>query len=120
MDGLLNFSYCFYGRCQFSKETGVWATEKRGIMPAPNFGERVSQGRFRRRMRYMSEGPESAPSSDPWREIRWLVNGYNENRRNTTTPSWLVVVDETVRVWTGQGIPRLSFVPRKPEPLGAD
>jgi hypothetical protein len=36
------------------------------------------------------------------------------------TSSWLVVVDETTWAWTGQGTPHLSFVERKPEPLGAE
>ena len=68
----------------------------------------------------MSEGPTSASKRGPWREVRWLVDGHNDNRKRTINASWLVVVDETMWAWTGQGMPHLSFVKRKPEPLGAE
>ena len=89
-------------------------------MPPPDFGARMSKDRFTRWMRYLSEGPENASTSDPWREVRWLIKGHNANRKATIKPSWLVVVDETMWAWTGQGMPHLSTVPRKPEPLGAE
>ena len=65
-------------------------------------------------MRHLREGPTNAKKDGPWRETRWLVDGHNENRRKTIKPSWLVVVDETTLAWTGQGMPHLSFVQRKP------
>ena len=69
MDGLLQFLCCLYGGCQFTKGTDVWATAKKGMMPAPDFGKLMSADRFRRWMRYLSEGPENASESNPWREI---------------------------------------------------
>ena len=72
-------------------------------------------------MRYISMGkPQDDDSNDPWHEVRWLVDGQNKNRRKTCRASWLVVVDETMWQWTGQGMPHLSFVQRKPEPLGCE
>ena len=111
---------CFYGAAQFSVGTDAWATKRKGMMPPPMFGDILSQDKFKRYHRYISEGPNSAGKNDPWREVRWLVRGYNANRRATIIASWLIVVDETMWAWTGQGMPHLSFVKRKPEPLGAE
>ena len=80
----------------------------------------MSHDKYKRWNRYLAEGPTTARASDPWREVRWLVDGHNANRKATVTASWLVVVDETMWAWTGQGMPHLSFVKRKPEPLGAE
>jgi hypothetical protein len=120
MDGFMKFLCCLYGGCQFAVGTDVWATKQKGMMPPPNFGRILSSDKFDRWKRYLSEGPADARASDPWREVRWLVDGYNANRKATVTASWLVVVDETMWAWTGQGMPHLSFVKRKPEPLGAE
>ena len=120
IDGLYSFLCCFYGGCQFSVGTDCWETATRGMLPPPNFGRFMSRDKFDRWLRYISEGPEDASNSDPWREVRWLVKGHNKNRKATVVPSWLVVVDETIWAWTGQGMPHLSFVKRKPEPLGAE
>ena len=87
LDGLLNFFCCFYGCAQFCKGADVWATEKRGMVPPPDFGERMSKDRFKRWMRYLSEGPENASTSDPWREVRSLIKGCNKNRKATIKPS---------------------------------
>jgi hypothetical protein len=92
------------------------------MMPPPNFGQRGSKDKFRRWVRCLGEGTEKAKKNGPWREVRWLVDGCNDNRdrRKTTKPSWLVVVDEAMWAWAGQGTPPLSFVKRKPEPLGCE
>ena len=94
--------------------------EEEGDDAPPLFGDMQSKDKFIRWKRHLSEGPANASESDPWREVRWLIKGHNENRKKTITASWLVVVDETMWAWTGQGMPHLSFVKRKPEPLGAE
>jgi hypothetical protein len=80
----------------------------------------MSKDRFKRWMRHLSEGPENASTSDAWREVRWLIKGHNKNRKATIKTSWLVVVDGATWAWTGQGMPHLSTVPHKPEPLGTE
>ena len=35
-------------------------------------------------------------------------------------PGWLTCIDESMVCWTGNGMPHVSFVPRKPEPLGCE
>ena len=54
-----------------------------------------------------------------WR-IRSFVAAFNENRRRNVNPSWIVVVDESMSAFRGEGMPHLSFIKRKPEPLGCE
>ena len=75
MDGLMKYLCCLYGGCQFAKGTNVWATTKKGMMPPPDFGRIMSHDKFKRWNRYLCEGPTNARASDPWREVRWLVDG---------------------------------------------
>jgi len=115
-DGCIKFLACLYAGAQFQAGTDVWAKEMKGLMPPPNFGRFMSRDKFIRWMRYISMGkPQDDDSNDPWHEVRWLVDGQNKNRRKTCRASWLVVVDEAMWQWTGQGMPHLSFVQRKPE-----
>ena len=70
--------------------------------------------------------------TDPWRYCRAPITAFNERRRRLVVPSWVLVGDEAMSAWTGEegildgigsnsrSIPLLSFVPRKPEPLGAE
>jgi hypothetical protein len=57
------------------------------MMPPPNFGQHGSKGKFGRWVRCLGEGPEKAKKNDPWREVRWLVDGHNDNRWKTIKPS---------------------------------
>ena len=81
MEGLMAFLCCLYGGCQFTVGTDVWATKKKGMMPPPQFGDIQSKDKFDRWRRYLSEGPVNARESDPLREVRWLIKGYNDNRK---------------------------------------
>jgi hypothetical protein len=53
------------------------------------------------------------------------VNDFNENRKKTDAASISKVFDEFMSAWWPQttatgGLPHLSFVERKPEPLGTE
>ena len=74
-------------------------------------------------------GPSDAASldADPWAFVRPLVDTFNERMAAAFSPGWLLCVDESMCAWRGkQGrgdparIPFLSWVPRKPEPLGVE
>jgi hypothetical protein len=49
-----------------------------------------------------------------------MVTAFNKNRKSKVVPGWLLCVNEPMIAWTGNGCPHLSFVPRKPEPLGIE
>ena len=62
---------------------------------------------------------------DPWFPVSKLINDLNENRRRLVASSSTKLLDETMSAWkprkdkTG-GLPNISFIQRKPEPLGTE
>lgn len=57
--------------------------------------------------------------------IRAMVDGYNENRINWLAASVVKVLDESMSAWRPRttkagGLPHLSLIARKPEPLGTE
>ena len=79
-----------------------------------------------------SKDEDELDENDPWRYCRAPVHAFNQRRHTLVVPSWLLVGDESMCAWTGaegvepgknsdyKPIPFLSFVERKPEPLGAE
>jgi hypothetical protein len=64
-------------------------------------------------------------SYDPWNMALLLVDGYNANRHSWIAASYQKTLDETMSAWRPQtsktgGLPHLSFILRKPEPLGTE
>ena len=52
---------------------------------------------------------------------------FNAHMAQAFSPGWLLIVDESMSAWRGRVgsgahtlLPVLSFVPRKPEPLGLE
>ena len=64
-------------------------------------------------------------TSDPWAKIRLLIEGYNKNRSANIAASIKKTLDESMSAFiprttkTG-GLPTISFILRKPEPLGTE
>ena len=98
------------------------------MLAPPDFGRVLSYDRFQRILRYLARGPaetEVLKETDPWAEIRWMVDGFNTTRKNAFKCGWIVTPDESMIQWTGAsgppiGMPHMSFVPRKPVPLGCE
>jgi hypothetical protein len=69
--------------------------------------------------------PSTVDKSDPWWEIRSLVDGFNENRKAKVAASVYKVMDESMSSFrpktskTGN-LPNISYVKRKPKPLGTE
>jgi hypothetical protein len=69
--------------------------------------------------------PEDEENYDPWNLVLLMVDGYNANRHDWVAASIRKVLDETMSAWCPQttktgGLPHLSFILRKPEPLGTE
>jgi hypothetical protein len=67
----------------------------------------------------------SKRTSDPWWPIRGGVNGLNENRSQTIVRSRALCIDESMSAFQPRssklgGLPHLSFIKRKPRPLGTE
>ena len=79
-----------------------------------------------------SKDEQELDENDAWRYCRAPVEAFNKRRLTLFIPSWLLVGDESMCAWTGaegvdagvganfKPIPWLSYVERKPEPLGAE
>jgi hypothetical protein len=69
--------------------------------------------------------PSRQENYDPWYMLSKWVREFNANRREMVCASYIKVHDETMCAWkprknkTG-GLPNISFIFRKPEPLGTE
>ena len=104
---------------------------KGGLFPSSNFGRFVSRDRFQWFWSNLTieDSSASIPYDDPWYPIRRFVDKCNENRKLRCEPGGALVVDESMSEWTGKagkdatswgGLPHLSFIKRKPKPLGTE
>ncbi len=75
------------GGAQFKEGTDLWATQRAGLMPPPDFGRFLSEDRFKRILRYWSRGlseEREVLRLNPWATIDPWVDGFNDAhpRRN--------------------------------------
>jgi hypothetical protein len=66
---------------------------------------------------------ESRKETDPWWEFVLAVEEFNQIRSTKLNGSQWISVDETMSAWRPRktalgGLPNISFIVRKPEPLG--
>jgi hypothetical protein len=65
------------------------------------------------------------PNHDPWYMLSKLIDEFNKNRGKMIAASVIKLLDELMSAWcprkskTG-GLPNISFILRKPEPLGTE
>ncbi len=111
----------------FKDMTDLWSVKRKGMMPVPDFGLFLSRDRFRRILWYWARGPEGTSENlkdNPWEEVDYWVCGFNKNRREEIEVGTNVTPDEMTFAWRGKkgngGIPHLSFLKRKPIPLGTE
>jgi hypothetical protein len=69
--------------------------------------------------------PSTVDESDPWWQIRPLVDKFNENRKAKVAASVYKVMDESMSSFRPQtsktgNLPNLSYILRKPKPLGTE
>ena len=63
--------------------------------------------------------------TDPWNAVKSLIDGFNNNRAQNVVASHCNLADETMSSWSPTttkygGLPFLSFILRKPTPLGTE
>ena len=68
---------------------------------------------------------ETRKQEDPWWQVILAIEQFNENRSRTVASSNVNVMDESMSAFKPQttatgNLPHLSFVKRKPEPLGTE
>jgi Transposase IS4 len=74
---------------------------------------------------YAFQDKTAEAKGDPWHMIRGLVDGYNQVRSEWVAASIYKVLDECMSAWRPRttakgGLPHISYILRKPEPLGTE
>jgi hypothetical protein len=107
---------------------GLWDTPvKECVFRGPSdFARFMTRNRFEILKSYAPILWEGAKDlNDPWYRFRPAVTAFNENRQRTINYSQVVTIDESMCAWkprttpTG-GLPNISFIQRKPKPLGTE
>jgi hypothetical protein len=102
----------------------------RQIVPSVNFGKDglnvISHHRFQsiKEKIHLAFYDRSVPD-DPYHPVRALLDGFNDNRRRTVATSIKQILDESMspyqpRTTKTSILPNLSFIFRKPKPLGIE
>ncbi len=94
-----------FGGAQFKAETDLWATEPKGMMPAPDFGRVLSRDRFKRIVRYWSRGLMTDRENlrgRPWAQVDRWVKGFNAARLRGVSPGSSLTPDEMMLEWKGK------------------
>ncbi len=114
-----------FGAGQFKEGTDLWSVKRKGMMPGPDFGLYLSGDRFEKVLRFWAYGPEGTEEKlpeKPWEQVDYWVRAFNRNRKEGLVVGTDFTPDELMIAWQGKkgngGIPHLSFVERKPMPLG--
>jgi hypothetical protein len=81
--------------------------------------------RFKQIKQLMPKAFVGNDESDPWNPIKALIDGFNNARAQNIAASYCKVHDESMSSWKTRttklgGLPFLSFILRKPKPLGTE
>jgi hypothetical protein len=106
---------------QIDSDPKSWSS----IIPSPDFGKYMGENRFKEYRKVIPKiwDNKDAKDSDPWWEFSAAVDEFNRHRRDLIQASRWKVEDESMSAWcprkskTG-GLPNISYIIRKPEPLG--
>ena len=107
---------------------GVFKAKKEeGIVTRVPVDKYMSYTRFNKIKEHWIDqfADEDVRETDQWWKVRRLVEGFNKNRSQVVASSRVKVLDETMSAYRPQtsktgNIPHLSFIARKPEPLGTE
>ena len=97
------------------------------LAPKVDFGKYMKEWRFKQLKLLLPKTMEDDTKKevDDWWRMRKMMDKYTETTKNAVYVSSLIVLDETMsalvpRTTKTGNLPNLSFVKRKPEPLGTE
>jgi hypothetical protein len=120
------------GRCLWESREKQLHCGAREFSEPPDAGRHMSLTCFKEIRKFFPEAFSDASRSDPaednydlWHPIIALVEDLNINRHQTVCSSNFKTMDESVSGWKPQknklgGLPNVSFICRKPAPLGTE
>ena len=108
----------------------LWDTDTKspdGILRNVNYSKHMSRTRFNEIRHYMAFlfADKSQKGKDDWWQVLGGIDGFNENRKKTVQAPNIRVLDESMSAFkprttkTGD-LTYLSYIHRKPEPLGTE
>ena len=94
-------------------------------LPQINLKEIMPEYRMKQLLKHFPDSFHGDNESDPWNAVTGIVNGFNQNRANKVAASFTKLMDELISSWNPTttkygGLPNLSFIMRKPKPLGTE
>ena len=95
------------------------------INESPDFGKYMGESRFKEYRKLIAKiwDTKERKDHDPWWGFSSAVDEFNLQRKKLVRCSNWIVADESMSAWcprkskTG-GLPNISYICRKPEPLG--
>ena len=109
----------------WEKEDGSVRKISKPINFGPSGGDLMPGYRHEELRKAFSYAFNDSESDSDWARIGLLIDGYNENRKRKIASSLRKVLDESMsalvpRTTATGGLPNISFICRKPEPLGTE
>ena len=94
-------------------------------LPHVNLTNIMKEYRAKQLLRLIPSAFHGDDLEDPWNAVRPLIDGFNNNRAQRVAASHCKVMDESMSAWRPRtsrlgGLPFLSFILRKPKPLGTE
>mmetsp|Transcript_20233 Transcript_20233/g.43993 ORF Transcript_20233/g.43993 Transcript_20233/m.43993 type:complete len:627 (-) Transcript_20233:1152-3032(-) len=94
-------------------------------LPNINLSDIMKQYRAQQLIKNINFAFYGEDVTDPWNPVIALVNGFNSNRAQKVAASHCKILDEVMSAWSPTttkygGLPFLSFILRKPQPLGTE
>ena len=116
----------FLVRCSLRSKDRVFVP-KYETLAKPDFRQYMSRTRFEDIRKHIPAtiAKNEAHGSDPWWRLRGGVERFNKKRRALMQTVPVGVLDESMSAWRPRiskcgGLPHISYVIRKPEPLGTE
>lgn len=102
--------------------------EYHSLVPHPNFDRYMTYSRFKDFRRFLPtiwHDDQLKEAGDPWWQFAQAIDSFNEIRQKKLVKSPWVTIDESMSAWRPRttalgGLPNISHIPRKPEPLGSE
>jgi hypothetical protein len=125
--------WTYWGIIAFAAGAGVGGEEKLfdkkqklfPELPKIDLSDHMKKYRFKQIKQVIPKAFVGNDESDPWNPINALIDGFNSARAQEIASSFCKVHDESMSAWKARttklgGLPFLSFVLRKPKPLGTE
>ena len=125
--------WTFWGVIIFAAKVGVgglthlYAKGHKVIpqLPHVNLSDIMKEYRAKQLLQLIPSAFHGNDLEDPWNAVRPLIDGFNSNRAQRVAASHCKILDEAMSAWKPRtsrlgGLPFLSFILRKPKPLGTE